>query len=165
LALISIIGVFWYMLLLALNGFQRDVVDIVLESDGQLYEDGPGAAHVRRQRARTGRRWRNFGVLIGLISLVLGIGLGVVAGIVLSSERYQAALREAYPAVTLFEEHFSATEARPDDVSLAKDGAVAYAVLGGIAAVGLWGGATLWVIGTIHARAYRVSVSALPGWG
>jgi hypothetical protein len=162
LALISVIGLFWYVLLLALSGFQRDVVDIVLESDGQLYEDGSGAAHVRQQRSRVGRRWAMFGAVIFVVSLLIGIALGVVAGIVLSSERYQAALREAYPAITLFEEHFSSTETAPADVNLVKDGAVAYAIVAGIAAVGLWGGATLWVIGTIHAKAYRVHV---PPWG
>jgi hypothetical protein len=165
LALLSIIGVFWYTLLLALGGFRRDVVDIVLESDGQIYEDGGGAAHVRHQRSRVGRRWAMFGVVIFAVSLLLAIVLGLVAGIVLSEDRFQAALREAYPAVTLFEEHFSRTEADPGDVDLAKDGAVAYAVVAGIAAVGLWGGATLFVIGTIHARAYRVHVPPLPGWG
>jgi hypothetical protein len=165
LALVSIIGSFWYLMLLALSGFQRDVVDIVLESDGHVYEDGPGAAHVRQGRARVGRRWAMFGTIIFVVSLLLIVVLGIVAGIMLSNDRYQAAMREAYPAVTLFEEHFSTTEASPDDVSLAKDGAVAYAIVGGIAAVGLWGGATLWVIGTVHARAYRVHVPALPGWG
>jgi uncharacterized membrane protein (DUF2068 family) len=99
-----------------------------------------------------------------VICLVLVIGLGAVAGIVLRNERYQAALREAYPAVTLFEEHFSATQADPADVNLAKDGAVAYAIIAGIAGVGLWGGMTLWVIGTIHAKTYRVHVPPLPGW-
>lgn len=164
LALVSIIGFFWYVLLMALGGFQRDIVDIVLESDGRIYEDGSGAAHIRRHRSRVGQRWAMFGVVIFVICLVLVIVLGVVAGIVLRNERYQAALREAYPAVTLFEEHFSATEADPADVSLAKDGAVAYAIVAGIALVGLWGGATLWVIGTIHAKTYRAHVPPLPGW-
>jgi hypothetical protein len=164
LALVSIIGFFWYVLLMALGGFQRDIVDIVLEADGRIYEDGSGAAHIRRHRSRVGRRWAMFGVVIFVICLVLVIGLGAVAGIVLRNERYQAALREAYPAVTLFEEHFSATQAEPADVNLAKDGAVAYAIVAGIAVVGLWGGVTLWVIGTIHAKTYRVHVSPLPGW-
>ncbi|MBN1565831.1 MAG: hypothetical protein JXA10_18455 [Anaerolineae bacterium] len=164
LALLSIIGALWYLMLLALSGFQRDSVYIVLESDGYVYEDGPGAAHVRRQRTRVGRRWAAFGVVILVVSLLLTIGLGIVGGIVLTQERYQAALREAYPAVTLFEEQFSATKAAPDDVQLAKDGAVVFAILGGIALVGLWGGATLVVIGSIHAGAYQVRVPALPGW-
>jgi hypothetical protein len=164
LALVSIIGFFWYVLLMALGGFQRDIVDIVLEADGRIYEDGSGAAHIRRHRSRVGRRWAMFGVVIFVICLVLVIGLGAVAGIVLRNERYQAALREAYPAVTLFEEHFSATQADPADVNLAKDGAVAYAIIAGIAGVGLWGGMTLWVIGTIHAKTYRVHVPPLPGW-
>ena len=164
LALISVIGLLWYWLLLVLSGFQRDSVYIVLESDGFVYEDGPGAAHVRRQRSRVGRRWATFGLVIFFVCLLLAIVLGIVAGVVLTQERYQAALREAYPAVTLFEEQFTATEAAPDDVQLAKDGAVAFSILGGIALVGLWGGATLFVIGSIHASAYQVRVKALPGW-
>jgi hypothetical protein len=48
-------------------------------------------------------------------------------------------------------------------VSLAKDGAVAYAILAGITVVGLWGGATLLVVGTIHASAYHTRVPPLPG--
>lgn len=165
LAFISLVGVFWYLLLLVLSGFQADAVYIVLETDGYIYEDGPGAAHTRRHRMRVGRRWAMFGMMLGIVSLVLGIALGIVAGMVLTQERYQAALREAYPAVTLFEEQFSATEAAPKDVEMAKDGAVAFSILAGIAVVGLWGGVTLFVIGTIHAGAYRVSVPPLPGWG
>ena len=163
LALLSIIGLFWYLLLLALSGFQADRVYLVTEPNGQLYEDGAGAAHVRHARSRVGRRWSIFGGVVFVFCLLLALGLGAVAGIVLTQERYQAALREAYPAVTLFEETFSATEAAPDDVQLAKDGAVAFAILAGVAVVGLWGGATLFVIGTIHASAYRVHVPALPG--
>jgi hypothetical protein len=139
-------------------------VYIVLETDGRVYEDGPGAAHVRLARARAGRRWSIFGILIFLFCFVLAILLGAVAGIVTTQKRYQAALREAYPAVTLFEERFDPAIANPDDVQVMKDGAVVFAILGGIAAVGLWGGATLFVIGTVHAGAYRVRVPPLPGY-
>jgi hypothetical protein len=164
LAILSVIGALWYLLLLVLSGFQRDRVYIVLESDGYIYEDGPGAAHVRRHRSRVGRRWAAFGLVILFVCVLMAVVLGIVAGIVLTQERYQAALREAYPAVTLFEEQFSAAEATPDDVQLAKDGAVAFSILGGIALVGVWGGATLFVIGSIHAGAYQVRVKPLPGW-
>lgn len=74
-------------------------------------------------------------------------------------------MREAYPAITLFEERFSAVQADPDDVALARDGFVVWVILAGVAIVGLWGGATLFVVGTIHHGAYRVSVPPLPGWG
>ncbi len=164
LALVTLVGFGWYLLLLAVTGFQAEPAYLVVEADGRVYEDGPGAAHVRQARARAGRRWSVFGLVILVICLVLAVILGAVAGVVLTQERYQAAVREAYPAVTLFEEHFSATEADPDDVSLAKDGAVVFAILAGIAGVGLWGGATLLVIGTIHAGAYRVAVPPLPGF-
>lgn len=164
LALLTLIGALWYLLIMALSGFRADVVYVVLEDDGRVYEDGPGAAHIRGKRARLGRRWSAFGLVLFLLSLILAVMLGVVGGIVLSQDRYQAALREAYPAVTLFEDHFSPERANPDDVDLAKNGAVAFAIVGVIAAVGLWGGATLFVIGTVHASAYRVHVPPLPGW-
>ena len=164
LALITGVGALWYLLILMLGGFQADTVYVVLESDGYVYEDGPGAAHVRRQRARTGQRWGAFGLIVFFVSLLLALVLGVIAGIALTQDRYQAALREAYPAVTLFEERFSNTPADSDDVSLAKDAAVAFAILAGISGVGLWGGVTLFVIGTIHARAYRTHVAPLPGY-
>ncbi len=163
LAFLTIIGALWYFLLALLGGFRADRVYITREADGSLFEDGAGAAHIRLKRARIGRRWAIFGSMIFVVCLVLAILLGIAGGIITSQERYQAALREAYPAVTLFEEQFSHSEADPDDVALVKDGAVAYAILAGIAGVGVWGGATLFVIGTIHAGAYRVSVPPLPG--
>jgi hypothetical protein len=163
LALVTVIGFLWYLLILIVSGFQSDNVYIVVEPDGRVYEDGPGAAHIRQQRSRTGRRWSAFGLIVFVASLVLALILGVVGAVFLTQDRYQAALREAYPAITLLEEHFSGTQANPDDVSRAKDGAVAYAILAGIALVGLWGGATLLVVGTIHASAYHTRVPPLPG--
>ncbi|MBI5958389.1 MAG: hypothetical protein HY866_06635 [Chloroflexi bacterium] len=163
LALITVVGVLWYFLLIITSFFRADKVYLSVDAAGRLDEDGPGAAHHRLRRVRGGKRWAWFGLLIFVFCLVLTVLLGLAAGAVLSQERYQAALREAYPAVTLFEERFSQTEADPDDVSAAHDGAVAYTILAGVALVGLWGGATLFVIGTIHAGAYRVSVRPLPG--
>ncbi len=164
LALISLIGFVWYLLTLALSGFAADRVYITLEADGRVYEDGPGAAHVRRGRARAGRRWAVFGGAILALSLLLLAVLLVVGAVYLRDETHQAALREAYPAITLFEEHFSAVEADPDDVSLAHDGFLVWVMAFVIALVGLWGGATLVVIGTVHHGAYRVPVLPLPGW-
>lgn len=99
------------------------------------------------------------------LSLLLALMLGAVAAVYLRVETNQAALREAYPAITLFEERFSAVQADPDDVALARDSFVGWVILAGVAVVGLWGGATLFVVGTIHHGAYRVSVPPLPGWG
>ncbi len=164
LALVSVIGFLWYLLIVLVSGFKPDMAYLVLEADGRVYEDGPGAAHIRHQRARAGRRWSIFGLVVLFLSLGLAVVLIAVAGIVLTQERYQAALREAYPAVTLFEERFSDAQADPDDVELAETGAVVYAVLAGLALLGLWGGATLFVIGTVHAGAYRVNVPPLPGY-
>ena len=164
LALVSVIGFLWYLLIMAASGFRSDMAYLVLEADGRVYEDGPGAAHVRHQRSRTGRRWSIFGLVIFVLSLGLAAVLVAVAAVVLTQDRYQAALREAYPAVTLFEERFSDTAANPDDVRLAETGAVVYAILSGIAVLGVWGGATLFVIGAVHAGAYRVKVPPLPGY-
>jgi len=164
LALVSVIGFLWYLLILMLSGFKPDMAYLVLEADGRVYEDGPGAAHIRHQRSRTGRRWSIFGLVILFLGLGLSVVLIAVAGIVLTQERYQAALREAYPAVTLFEERFSDAQADPDDVKLAETGAVVYAILAVVAVLGVWGGATLFVIGTVHAGAYRVAVPPLPGY-
>ena len=165
LALLTGIGLAWYMLLLIFSGLRADRVFITLENDGLVYEDGSGAAHVRRARARAGRRWALFGAAVFALSLLLALMLGAVAVVYLRTETNQAALREAYPAITLFEERFSAVQADPDDVALARDGFVAWVILAGVAVVGLWGGATLFVVGTIHHSAYRVSVPPLPGWG
>ncbi|WP_119067611.1 hypothetical protein [Aggregatilinea lenta] len=162
-ALVSISGALWYFLILLLSGFQRDRVYITLEGDGYVYEDGPGAAHVRRQRARGGRRWRLIGLILFVLSFVLAAGLAIAAAITVSQDRYQAALREAYPAYTLFEERFTAGDADQADVDLMHDGLVAWSIAAVIAGVGLWGGLTLFFVGHIHATAYRVDVPALPG--
>ena len=165
LALVSISGALWYLLILLLSGFQRDRVYISLEGDGYVYEDGPGAAHVRRQRARGGRRWGVVGLIIFVLAFLLTAGLAITAAVTVSQDRYQAALREAYPAITLFEERFTAAEADPADVDLMNNGFVAWTVAAVIAGVGVWGGLTLIVVGTIHATAYRVNVPSLPGAG
>lgn len=165
LALVSVGGALWYLLILLLSGFQRDRVYITLEGDGYVYEDGPGAAHVRRQRSRGGRRWGLVGLILFVLAFLLAAGLGIAAAVTVSQDRYQAALREAYPAITLFEERFTAGEADPADVDLMRDGLVAWSIAGGIAVVGLWGGLALIIVGTIHATAYRVNVPALPGAG
>ncbi|MBN1200395.1 MAG: hypothetical protein JXJ20_00940 [Anaerolineae bacterium] len=161
-ALVSISGALWYVLILALSGFQTDTVYLTLESDGQLYEDGPGAAHVRRGRARAGRRWSVFGVILFTVSSMLALLLALMAWAAL--DRYKPELRQAYPEVTLFEGEFSSEAADPDLVNTMKNGVVAFSVLAGIAVVGIWGGLTLTVIGAVHASAYHASVPPLPGW-
>ncbi len=163
-ALFSIVGVLWYALLLALSGFRQDRAYLDMAPDGRLYEEGPGAAHVRASRARSGRRWSLLGMVLFLLSLVLLIGLLATAVVMLSQDRYQAALRKAYPEVTYFENHFSDETAAQDDIDLMKTGAVVFSILGGIAVVGVWGGFTLWVIGQVHSSAYRVHVLPLPGY-
>ncbi|MBN1680736.1 MAG: hypothetical protein JW966_10615 [Anaerolineae bacterium] len=162
LSLLSIIGLVWYVLIMALSGFQADRVYLTLEADGRVYEDGPGAAHIRRGRSRGGRRWAFVGLMIFSVCLVLAVILGAVGWLAL--ERFKPELREAYPEITLFEDDYSSDVANSDNVELVKNGAVAFSILAGIAAVGLWGGATLFVIGVVHAAAYRAKVPPLPGY-
>jgi hypothetical protein len=160
-ALLSIIGALWYGLILTASGFRRDRVYITLEQDGRVYEDGPGAAHVRRQRSRAGRRWSIFGAVIFVLALILAVILLVVAWI--GRERYRPELRAAYPEITLFEDEFDSTPADPDAVALVEDGVVAFSIVAGITLLGLVGGLLLLIIGFVHARAYRVRVP-VPGY-
>jgi len=162
LALGSGIGLLWYMMILALSGFQRDMAYLTIEQDGRVYEDGPGAAHIRRGRARGGRRWAIFGFVLFVLCLIMAAVLAGVGYFALT--QYRPELRQAYPTITLFEDTYSDETADPDLVSTVEDGAVVWSILAGIAVVGIWGGLTLFVIGTIHARAYNVKVPPLPGY-
>jgi len=140
---------------------------LTLEADGRVYEDGPGAAHVRRERSRAGRRWSLVGLTILALSLVLAIVLGVVVGLALQQERNRAAFSEVYFFGALYANTFDIeTDITPsaEDVARAENATVAVSLLGGLALIGLWGGATLLVIGTVHALAYRTRVPPLSGY-
>lgn len=167
LAILSVIGALWYVLILALSGFRPDMAYLTLEADGRVYEDGSGAAHVRRERSRAGRRWSLVGLTILALSLVLAIVLGVVVGLALQQERNRAAFSEVYFFGALYANTFDIeTDITPsaEDVARAENATVAVSLLGGLALIGLWGGATLLVIGTVHALAYRTRVPPLPGY-
>lgn len=163
-AIASVFGLAWYLLILLVSGFRKDRAYITLEADGRVYEDGPGAAHVRRARARSGRRWSVIGLVIFILAFLLLIIVVAAASVVISQDRYQAALREAYPAITLFEERFIAAEADPGDVDLMRTGLVVWSVAAVLALLGLGGGLALFVVGYIHATAYAVNVPPLPGY-
>jgi len=164
LALVSIIGFVWYVLIQMMSGFGKDHVYVTLEPDGRVYEDGPGAAHIRRQRSRTGRRWSIFGFVLLSVSLIVLLILAGIGAAALSQDRFQYALRKAYPAVSLFEDRLRSGEASDADIELMKNGAVVFSIVGGIGLLGLWGGATLFVVGAVHASAYRSKVPPLPGY-
>lgn len=164
LAIVSVIGALWYLLILALSGFRADMAYLTLEADGRVYEDGPGAAHIRRQRSRAGRRWSLIGLTILVLSLVLAIVLGVIIGLALGQESARAALSEVNLIGAFYANTFHVeTSITPSaaDVARAENAAIAASLLGGLALVGIWGGATLLVIGTVHALAYRTRVPPL----
>ena len=75
LAILTIIGLLWYIAIQAFSGFRRDMVYLTLEPDGRVYEDGPGGPHPARAIA-AGRRWSLVGLTILVLSLVLAIVLG-----------------------------------------------------------------------------------------
>jgi hypothetical protein len=166
-AFLTILGALWYILILAVSGFKADTAYLSVYSNGQLEEDGPGAASVRRQRSRGGRRWAIVGMVLAVLSFALVLGLSIVAMLTLSQDRYQAALRKAYPEVTLFEERFSNEPATQSDIDMMETGATVFSVLAVIGLVGLWGGLSLLIVGYIHYLAYRVDVPSrmLPEYG
>lgn len=167
LAILSVTGALWYALILALSGFHSDMAYLTLEADGRVYEDGPGAAHIRRERWRAGRRWSLAGLTILALSLVLAIVLGVVVGLALQQERNRAAFSEVTFFGALYANTFDIkTDITPSaqDVTRAENATVVTSLIGGLALIGIWGGATLLVIGTVHALAYRTRVPPLPGY-
>lgn len=150
----------WYILIQLTSGFSKDIVYLVMERDGSLYEDGVGAAHNRLYRSRRGRFWGFFGFglfFVALLSFVLMVALGVV-GI----NEYRAELRELYPDITLFEGGTASVSQA--DVDFAQNLSLAYAVAFSLAAIGLFAGATLTLIGFLHSAAYRVDVPQLPDY-
>lgn len=170
LAIVSIIGLLWYILIQAISGFRPDMAYLTLEADGRVYEDGPGAAHVRRERSRSGRRWSLIGLTILVLSLVLAIVLGAVVGLALRDDQRRAAASQidllGLPIGEVLEalDATPAITASPEDIASAENAAVVVSLLGALALLGIWAGATLLVIGTIHALAYRTRVPALPGY-
>lgn len=162
-AMLSGVGLLWYLIIMLTSGFSKDRVYLIVERDGALYEDGAGAAHVRRHRARVGRRWGFLGVVIFFLSLLwfaamMGVG---VYGV----ENYRPELEASYPEVTLF----SSDDVPPnpesldaDRVATAESGVVAFSVLFIICLLSLLTGLTLTIVGYLHSTAYDVQVLPLP---
>lgn len=161
-AMLSGIGLLWYFLILLSSGFARDRVYLVIEREGALYEDGAGAAHTRRKRARVGQRWGFTGVVIFFISLLWFVGM-VVGGVYALSE-YQPELEAAYPTITMFAtgENIETRPAlEPETVEMMESGVIAYSVLFTLSVIGVLCGLTLILIGYLHSAAYHVRVPPL----
>lgn len=164
-ALMSGVGVAWYFLIMLTSGFSQDVVYILMERDGTLYEDGAGASHVRRQRARVGRRWGFLGVVIFFISLVWFIGM--IIGAVYVIDRYRPELEAAYPTVKLFtsDQPASTNDLDAETIERAESGVLAFSILFVLSALGVLSGLALTIVGYLHSHAYDVRVPPLPEYG
>jgi hypothetical protein len=158
----SIIGLFWYFLILLFSGFRKDKVTIFLEPDGYVFEDGSGAAHIRIRRWRSARRWGVIGIILAVVSLVLFLLL-VVAGYVIGNQ-YEAELEQAYPEITFFESTASEASISQADIEMVRLIVLVLAILFALAALGTIGGGTLALISYIQAAAYHVDVPPLPGF-
>jgi uncharacterized membrane protein len=164
-AFFSVIGILWYLFIMLSSGFSKDRVYLIVERDGTLYEDGVGAAHVRRRRSRNGQRWGFIGVIIFLTSLLWFVGMVVVG--VLGIERYRNELHAAYPTISeMLDEAQADSNVTPDseDVQFVENAALAYAILFVLAILGMWSGLTLTLVGYLHGAAYRVDVPPLPAY-
>ncbi|HLA44524.1 MAG TPA: hypothetical protein VJZ27_13860 [Aggregatilineales bacterium] len=163
LAMFSGIGLLWYFMILLTSGFSKDRVYLIIERDGTLYEDGTGAAHVRRQRAKVGRRWGFLGVVIFFLALMWFIVMIIAA--VLGVNRYRAELQAAYPSVSLFASGDNpVTEVNPDAISNAESGVLAFSILFGLSLIVIVIGLLLTIVGYLHGSAYDVRVIPLPAY-
>jgi len=166
-ALFSGVGFVWYLLILLTSGFSKDRVYLILERDGTLYEDGAGAAHVRRRRARVGRRWGFLGALIFFVALLSF--LCMVAGSVAGIRSYRAELQAAYPERALFagddSPFIDTSQLDPQRVATAESGVMAFSILFVVALVCMLAGLSLTLVGYLHGSAYDVRVLPLPPMG
>lgn len=160
LAALSGIGFFWYFIIMMSSGFSKDRVYLIVERDGTLYEDGAGAAHVRRQRSRVGRRWGFLGVIIFFVCLLWFIGLVTLS--VVGINEYRAELSAAYPEVEVFTERDENVSVNADDIATAESAVLAISVLFAISTLGILSGLALIVVGYLHNAAYDVRVLPLP---
>jgi hypothetical protein len=159
-AIVSIVGALWYALLLLSTGFKREKVYIGLEPDGYIFEEGPGAAHVRRRRVNTGRRWGVFYLGIAILSGLFFLLLVVAGYFVLDT--YAAEFNDIFK-LEIFTD-YAQDEYNPADRTDAE--VVAYILLAfyGITALGMLGGLILATLNYIRAAANRVDVPPLPGY-
>lgn len=156
----SIVGILWYLFILLMSGFRRDVVYILIEPDGYPYEEGAGAAHIRRRRSNVARRWGVVSILLVLFS-VFTFFLVVLAGATIASQ-YQAELVKAYPEMSILTGSVEDTvnDTNVDNVRVI---VLALILLFGLSITGFLSGAAMFVISYLHAAAFRVEVAPLPG--
>lgn len=154
------IGILWYFLILLFSGFRRDKVFIILEPDGTLYEDGPGAAHLRRRRSKLARRWGVIGILLVIIC-VFAFALMILASSVLLNE-YEAELSEAYPELGLFESDVDPDTLDETEIQNTRVAVLAIFLMLGLSSVGFVGGLLMSFASYVQSAAYRVDVIALP---
>jgi hypothetical protein len=161
-AMLSGVGLIWYFIILLASGFSRDRVYLIVERDGTLYEDGDGAAHIRRKRSRVGRRWGFLGVVIFFVALIWFIGMNAVA--VWGIQNYQAELEAAYPTVQLFQSDGDsvAESVDPDAIATAESIVLGFSILFALSLICLLTGLTLTIVGYLHGEAYAVKVLPLP---
>ncbi len=157
----SVVGLLWYWFILLLSGFRRDIVYVSLEPDGSLYEEGSGAAHIRRRRSRIARRWGVMAMLLAMIS-VFTFCLVILAGAVLM-DRYETEIDAAYPEFSLFGSREIDSDALDaTQVQNVKVVVLVLIILMGLSGVGFVGGMAMFIVSYLHAAAYRVDVAPLP---
>lgn len=153
-------GIVWYWFVLLVAGFRADRVYILLEPDGYVYEEGPGAAHIRRRRSRNSRRWGVFGAFMLLVS-VFSLILAILAGSVML-DRYQNELNAAYPELGIFTNSIPPANLDATEVQNVRVAVLALLVLSALSISGVVAGIMITMIGYLQAAAYRVKVAPLP---
>ena len=165
-AMASVIGILWYFMILLMSGFKRDVVVVTLEPDGYVYEDGNGAAHIRRRRSRVARRWGVLGFLIMIFS-IFTVFLVAIAGFFLTSQ-YEAEMTAAYPEAAIITNATVTNCAEADsgldctEVQNVKVVILALIILIALSGVGLIGGFIMAFVSYLQSAAYSVDVAPLP---
>lgn len=158
--LMSGVGILWYFFILLLSGFRRDTVYVILEPDGYIYEEGSGAAHIRRRRSRTARRWGVLSLVLSIVSL-FAIFLIAIAALVLVRQ-YPDELNQAYPEIPIFNEAVNPSTLDNTLVQNVKVVVLVLAILMGLSVVGVIGGILMAIASYIHAAAFQVDVAPLP---
>jgi hypothetical protein len=159
-AVMSVVGLLWYLFILILSGFRKDIVYIYLEHDGYIYEEGPGAAHVRRRRSRVARRWGVIGILLAIFSTFTIIIMAISVAILMN--RYDAELASAYPEFSFIQGNVNTDNLDNTQVQNVKVVVPVIIVMSGLAMVGFIGGLAMSVISYLHSAAYSVEVAPLP---
>lgn len=153
-------GILWYWFMLLLSGFRADRVYILLEPDGYVYEEGPGAAHIRYRRSKNSRRWGVFGVFMLLVS-IFSLFLAILAGGVMI-ERYSNELNAAYPELGIFNYSVPPADLNATEVQNVRVAVLALLILSALSISGIFAGMLIALIGYLQAAAYRVDVPPLP---